>query len=67
MGTALKVFFLFIDLLLWGGIWLTGFELVHWLLYIPAIFLLVAPVTGVCPGIFFLKKIFNEKSTEYLE
>ena len=67
MGLALKTFFLFIDLLLWAGIWLTGFDVVHWVLYIPAIFMLIAPVTGVCPGIIFLKKIYKEDSSKFIE
>jgi hypothetical protein len=61
MSAAMKAFFLLLDVMLWGGIWLTGFGVVHWLLYIPAVFLLIAAVTGVCPGIIFLEAIFKEK------
>jgi hypothetical protein len=60
MGAALRVFYLVAALFIWAGIWLTGFEVVHWLLYIPAIFLLISAVTGICPGMIFLKNVFKE-------
>ena len=31
------------------GIWLTGFSMVHWFLYVPVIFLTFAGVVGVRP------------------
>ena len=62
IGAAMRAFFLFTALLLWAGIWLTGIDVVHWLVYIPAVFLVIAAVTGICPGMVFLKKIFKESS-----
>ena len=34
MDLATKAFFLFLSLLLWAGIWLTGIDVVHWLLFL---------------------------------
>lgn len=64
MNTSLKAFFLCVGLVLWAGIWLTGFDIVHWLLYVPATFFLFSAVTGICPGIIFFKEIFKDKQTE---
>jgi len=36
--------------MLWLGIYFTGFDVVHWLVYIPAVMALFAFVTGICPG-----------------
>ncbi len=44
------------------GIWLTGFDKVHWFLYLPVVALTVAGLTGICPGLIFLRKIgFTDK------
>jgi steroid 5-alpha reductase family enzyme len=37
-------------LMLWIGIYLTGFETVHWLIYVPAVMSVFAFVSGICPG-----------------
>jgi hypothetical protein len=42
------------------GISLTGFARVHWLLYIPVVFLTFAGVTGFCPGLVFWSRIINK-------
>ena len=60
MESALRVYYLFTAICLWAGIWLTGFDVVHWFIYIPATFLFISSITGICPGIIFLKKVFNE-------
>lgn len=39
------------------GIYLSGWDQVHWLLYIPPIGLLFATVTGFCPAIFLYEKL----------
>jgi hypothetical protein len=58
---ALRLTFLFTAGIIWLGIWLTGFSLVHWILFLPAIFLGFAAVTGICPGLIINKMIFGEK------
>jgi hypothetical protein len=67
MDAPTKAFFLFAGLVLWSGIWLTGFDVVHWLLYLPATFFLISAVTGICPGLLFFKEVFREKSTNQAE
>ncbi len=63
MQTSMRAFFLFFGLLLWSGIWLTGFEIAHWLLYLPATFFLFSALTGICPGMIFFKELFTEKQS----
>ena len=63
MEASMKAFFLFAGLVLWAGIWLTGFDVVHWLLYLPATFFLISAVTGICPGMLFFKEVFRDKSS----
>ena len=67
MDLAMKAFFLFVGLFMWAGIWLTGFDVVHWLLYIPATFFLFSAITGICPGIIFFKELFREKQAEDID
>ena len=40
-----------------AGIWLTGYQNEHWLLYIPPVVLLFAGITGICPGYMIFRKI----------
>jgi len=44
------------------GIWLTGFNTVHWLLYVPVVFFYFAAVTGICPGLAFSGMLFPAKA-----
>ena len=54
---ALNMQFFTIALLFLIGIWLTGFEKVHWFMYVPVAALIFAGITGICPGLLFWKKI----------
>jgi len=62
VGPPIRFFLLFLSSVIWVGIWHTGFEVVSWVLYIPAVFLLFAAITGICPGIMFSKMLFKNKS-----
>jgi len=42
------------------GIWLTGFDKVHWFLYLVPGFFLFASVLGICPGLIMAQKIFGK-------
>ena len=64
MEPSMKAFFLFAGLVLWTGIWLTGFDVVHWVLYLPASFFLISAVTGICPGMIFFKEVFREENPD---
>ena len=61
IGKAMRFFFLGAGLVIWLGIFLTGFNVVHWVSYLPAIFFIFAAVTGICPGIIISKMLFKEK------
>lgn len=65
MEASMKTFFLFVGVLLWIGIWQTGFKASHWLLYLPATFFLFSAVTGVCPGMILFKELFKKNQNEY--
>lgn len=58
---AMRFFLLFVASLMGLGIWLTGYESVHWVLYVPVVFFLFAVITGICPGIIFSKLLFGKK------
>jgi len=49
--------FLMIAGLILLGIWLTGFNVVHWVLYLPVAALVFAGITGICPGYLIFKKL----------
>jgi hypothetical protein len=57
----MRFFFLVAASWLWLGIWLTGFAIIHWIIYIPAAFFLFAAVTGICPGIIISNALFSRK------
>ncbi len=60
IGKSMRLFFLIAGSLIWLGIYLTGFNVVHWVSYLPAIFFIFAAITGICPGIIFSKMLFKE-------
>jgi len=55
--SAIRILFLIMAAVIGAGIWLTGYQTVHWLLYFPPIALLFAGITGICPGYMLLKKL----------
>lgn len=54
---AQRMLFLIMASLVAAGIYLSGYTTVHWILYLPAIGLGFAGITGICPGMVLLKKI----------
>ncbi len=59
----MKVWFALFGIIIWLGIYLTGFSNVHWLLYIPAVALIFAAVTGICPSQLLVTKLFPSKKS----
>ena len=55
--SAIRMLFIFMAVFISAGIWLTGYQNVHWLLYIPPVVLLFAGITGICPGYMIFRKI----------
>lgn len=55
--TAMRIFLLLMSALVSLGIYLTGYQSVHLIIYLPAIGLAFAGITGTCPSIMLLKKL----------
>lgn len=55
--SAQRAFFLVMALMIYVGIYLTGYANVHWFAYVPVAALLFAFITGICPGLKLLKAI----------
>jgi hypothetical protein len=55
--SALRMVYLSIAVVISLGIMLTGFNQVHWVLYIPVVLLTFASATGFCPGLVFWSRI----------
>ena len=55
--TAMRMQFLFMAVVILLGIYLTGFDLVHWFFWLPVVGLLFAGATGICPGMLLWKKL----------
>lgn len=50
VSCGLRLTFGFVSLLIWVGIFLTGFDKASWVLYLPAIGMLGAAISGICVG-----------------
>ncbi len=59
----MKVWFALLGLIIWLGIYLTGFSIVHWLLYVPALAFIFAAITGICPSQLLVSRFFRSKKT----
>ena len=55
--SALRMVFLSEAGMVLLGIWLTGFDKAHWILYLMVAGLSFAGVTGICPSLLFWKKM----------
>ena len=62
ISPAMQFFFLFAGSVIWLGIWLTGFSVAHWLLYVPPGSFYFAALTGICPGLVLSRLILPERS-----
>ncbi len=57
----MRVWFAIFAILIWLGIYLTGFSNIHWLLYIPPAGLTFAAITGICPSQIAVFKMMRSK------
>lgn len=57
---AMRLFMFNSSLLILAGIWLTGFENVHWFLYLVPAFYVFAAASGLCLGLVIPRLIFNK-------
>ena len=62
ISSAMRFFFFVIGSVLLLGIWLTGFNIAHWLLYVPVVFFYFAAVSSICPGLAFSSMLFPGKA-----
>ena len=63
--SALRMQFLSIAVVVFVGIWLTGFDKAHWFLYVPVVMFAFAGISGICPGLIFWKKVgFKDASVQ---
>lgn len=58
-SSGMRMFLFMSTLFIMAGIWLTGFENVHWFIYIVPAFFTFAWVFGICPGLNLWKKVFD--------
>jgi len=58
---SIRIWFAFVGVLLWTGIYLSGSSNVHWLLYLPAAGFVFAAVTGLCLSLTAVSKMFGSK------
>jgi hypothetical protein len=58
---GMRVWFAFFAILIWSGIYLTGFSNIHWFLYIPPAGLTFAALIGICPSQIAVFKIVGSK------
>lgn len=61
VSPAMRFFFSFAASMMLLGIWLTGFSVVSWVLYVPLGFFGFAALTGICPGLILSRIVFPEK------
>lgn len=60
--TANRMLYLSFAAIMFIGVWLTGFDKVHWLLFIPIAFSTLAGLSGFCINLWFWKKLgFREQ------
>lgn len=60
--SAIRMMFLSTAGVIFTGIWLTGFDRAHWVLYVPVVILTFAATTGICPGLIIWAKMgFNRE------
>jgi len=56
---TIRLFFLNLSVMIVIGIWLTGFETVHWFAWVPPVFLVIGAITGFCPGMIVTGKLLH--------
>jgi len=60
-SNSMRAWFAFYGIIIWLGMYLTGLPNVHWILYVPAIGIIFAAVTGICPSQMAIFKLFESK------
>jgi len=55
---SMRIWFAFVGMILWAGIYLTGFSIASWVLYVPASGFILGAITGLCPSLTAISKLF---------
>lgn len=58
---TLRIWYVVVALVLWAGIYLTGFSTIHWMMYLPASGFVLAAITGYCPSHIAVSKVIENK------
>ncbi|MEO7535923.1 MAG: YgaP-like transmembrane domain [Ferruginibacter sp.] len=58
---SMRVWFALVGIILWAGIYLTGFSKANWLLYVPAAGFIFSAITGLCPSLTAITKMFDRQ------
>lgn len=58
---VMRVWFFLFAVIIFLGIFLTGFSNAHWFLYVPVVGLVFATLTGICPSQIAVNKMFGSK------
>lgn len=56
-SNTVRVFLFNVAVIIMVAIWLSGFNNAHWFSYVLPSFLVIAAVTGFCPGLLVSKKV----------
>ena len=59
-GNAMRLFLINSVLFILAGIWLTGFDQVHWFIYVIPVIYTLSAAFGVCPGINLWRIVLGE-------
>jgi hypothetical protein len=57
---AMRFFLFNAAVMILVGLWLTGFDNVHWFAFFVPAFFLFAAAAGICPGLIMAQKIFGK-------
>ena len=60
----MRIWFMLVGIILWAGIYFSGFANVNWLIYVPAIGFIFGAVTGLCLSLTAIAKLFGVKVKE---
>jgi hypothetical protein len=63
-SASMRIWFAFVDMILWTGIYLTGFSKTNWVLYVPAAGFILGAITGLCPSLTVISKMFVKQSSK---
>ena len=67
VSKSMRVWFAFMGAILWTGIYLTGFSVVNWVLYVPAAGFVFSAITGICLSLAAASRMFGVRIKEASE